>query len=214
MKNGEMKTDGVKKRIAVLASGNGSNAEAIIRYFNRSNSSDSQQGQNETSGLNEAAGEVALVICNRKEAKVYERAARLGVPAIHVPKTLFADEAYLTDLLKGHHIDFIVLAGFLLMIPDFLLRLYPNRIVNLHPSLLPKYGGKGMYGDKVHEAVVADGETETGITVHYVSEECDGGDIIFQAATDVKPEDTPADVAAKVHALEYQHYPRVIATLL
>lgn len=189
----------VKRRIAVLASGNGSNAEELIRYFNH--------------GEGSAVAEVALVVCNRKEAKVFERAGRLDVPAIYVPKSIFNDEAYLTGLLSDYNIDFIVLAGFLLMIPDFLIHLYPNRIVNIHPSLLPKYGGKGMFGDIVHESVVAAGDRESGITIHYVSEECDGGAIIFQASVSVTPEDTPADVATKVHSLEYLHYPRVIATL-
>ena len=188
-----------KKRIAVLASGNGSNAEAIIRHFNQNN---------------DPLAEVALVICNRKEAGVYERAERLGVPAIHVPKAKFNDKDYLSVLLYEAGIDFIVLAGFLLMIPDFLLHLYPSRIVNIHPSLLPRHGGKGMYGDKVHEAVVGAGDRETGITIHYVSEECDGGAVIFQSSIEVKPEDTPSDVAAKVHRLEYSHYPRVIRRLL
>ena len=188
-----------KKRIAVLASGNGSNAEAIIRHFNQAN---------------DPNGEVALVICNRKEAGVYERAERLGVPAIHVPKSKFNDESYLRTLLSDYRIDFIVLAGFLLMIPDYLLKMHPDRIVNIHPSLLPAYGGHGMYGDRVHEAVVAAGEKETGITIHYVSEECDGGAIIFHASVALDPADTPADVAAKVHRLEHRHYPEVISRLL
>lgn len=191
--------ESAKKRIAVLASGNGSNAEEIIRHFNQSDDS---------------MAEVALVICNRKEAGVYQRAAHLGVPAIHVPKAKFNDEDYLSGLMSESGIDFIVLAGFLLMIPDFLLHLYPNRIVNIHPSLLPRHGGKGMYGDKVHEAVVAAGDRQTGITIHYVSEECDGGAVIFQSSVDVMPEDTPADVAVKVHRLEYLHYPKVISRLI
>lgn len=184
-----------KKRIAIFASGNGSNAENIIRYF-----------QTEDRGA-----EVALVVCNRSDAKVLQRAEALGVPAIVVPKTDFNNEAFMTGLMHDNGIDFIVLAGFLLMIPDFLISLYPEKIINIHPSLLPKFGGKGMYGDHVHKAVVAAGEKESGITIHLVNEQCDGGRIVFQAVVPVEPTDTPDDVASKVHALEYAHFPRVIA---
>ncbi len=183
-----------KKRIAVFASGNGSNAENIIRYF--------QSGEH--------GAEVVLVVSNRKDAKVLERAEKLGVPAIVVPKHDFRDEEFMTGLLRDNGIDFIVLAGFLLMIPDFLISLYPEKIINIHPSLLPKYGGKGMYGSHVHEAVVAAGETESGITIHMVDENCDGGRIVFQAKCPVTSQDTPDDVATKVHALEYEHFPHVI----
>lgn len=187
-----------KKRIAIFASGNGSNAENIIRYF-----------QTEDRGA-----EVALVVCNKPGAKVLQRAESLGVPAIVVPKRDFNNEAFITGLMHDNGIDFIVLAGFLLMIPDFLITLYPEKIINIHPSLLPKYGGKGMYGDHVHEAVVAAGDKESGITIHIVDENCDGGRIVFQATTPVEPTDTPDDVATKVHALEYQHFPHVIEEML
>ncbi len=187
-----------KKRLAVFASGNGSNAENIIRYFQ----------------ADDRNAEVALVVCNKSDAKVLERAEKLGVPAIVVPRRDFNNEDFMTGLLHDNGIDFIVLAGFLLMIPDFLIKLYPEKIVNIHPSLLPKYGGKGMYGSHVHEAVVAAGEKESGITIHMVDENCDGGRIIFQANVPVTPEDTPDDVAAKVHALEYEHFPRVIEKTL
>ncbi len=187
-----------KKRIAIFASGNGSNAENIIRYF-----------QAEDRGA-----EVALVVCNKPDAKVLQRAESLGVPAIVVPKRDFNNEAFTTGLMRDNGIDFIVLAGFLLMIPDFLITLYPEKIINIHPSLLPKYGGKGMYGEHVHEAVVAAGDKESGITIHIVDENCDGGRIVFQATTPVEPTDTPDDVATKVHALEYQHFPRVIEDML
>ena len=192
--------------IAIFASGNGSNAEQLIRYFNY-----------ELPGNAHGAGDdirVELVVCNRKEAGVYERAERLGVAAKHVTKTDFNDEDYMNDLLGSHGIEFVVLAGFLLMIPDYLLRRYPDRIINIHPSLLPKYGGKGMYGNKVHEAVVASGDRETGITIHMVSEECDGGDIIFQTSVPVEPDDTAADVEAKIHALEKEHYPNIIGEII
>ena len=153
-----------KKRLAVFASGNGSNAENIIRYFQ----------------ADDRNAEVALVVCNKPDAKVLERAEKLGVPAIVVPRRDFNNEDFMTGLLRDNGIDFIVLAGFLLIIPDFLIKLYPEKIVNIHPSLLPKYGGKGMYGSHVHEAVVAAGEKESGITIHMVDENCDGGRIIFQ----------------------------------
>ena len=187
-----------KKRLAVFASGNGSNAENIIRYFQ----------------ADDRNAEVALVVCNKSDAKVLERAEKLGVPAIVVPRRDFNNEDFMTGLLRDNGIDFIVLAGFLLMIPDFLIKLYPEKIVNIHPSLLPKYGGKGMYGSHVHEAVVAAGEKESGITIHMVDENCDGGRIIFQANVPVTPEDTPYNVAAKVHALEYEHFPQVIEKTL
>lgn len=184
-----------KKRIAIFASGNGSNAENIIRYFQKEDSE----------------AEVVLVVSNRADAKVLQRAETLGIPAIVVPKKDFNNESFMAGLMRDNGVDLIVLAGFLLMIPDFLISLYPEKIVNIHPSLLPKYGGKGMYGSHVHEAVVAAGEKESGITIHFVNENCDGGRIIYQATTPVEPTDTPDDVAAKVHALEYLHFPRVIA---
>ena len=187
-----------KKRLAVFASGNGSNAENIIRYFQ----------------ADDRNAEVALVVCNKPDAKVLERAEKLGVPAIVVPRRDFNNEDFMTGLLRDNGIDFIVLAGFLLIIPDFLIKLYPEKIVNIHPSRLPKYGGKGMYGSHVHEAVVAAGEKESGITIHMVDENCDGGRIIFQTTVSVTPEDTPDDVATKVHALEYEHFPRVIEKTL
>lgn len=184
-----------KKRIAIFASGNGSNAENIIRYFQKEDSE----------------AEVVLVVSNRADAKVLQRAETLGIPAIVVPKKDFNNESFMAGLMRDNGVDLIVLAGFLLMIPDFLISLYPEKIVNIHPSLLPKFGGKGMYGSHVHEAVVAAGEKESGITIHFVNENCDGGRIIYQATTPVEPTDTPDDVAAKVHALEYLHFPRVIA---
>lgn len=178
----------------MFASGNGSNAENIITHFQRPDS----------------PAEVALVVCNRPDAFVLERAARLGVPTEVITRTQLSDESFFSDLLARYGIDFIALAGFLLMIPEWLVKKSEGRMVNIHPSLLPKYGGKGMYGHHIHEAVVAAGETETGITVHHVSESCDGGDIIFQAKVAVAPGDTPADVEKKIHAAEKLHYPAVI----
>ncbi len=182
------------KRIAIFASGNGSNAENIINYFR-------EKGEDT---------EVSLVVCNRREAGVYERANRLGVPILHIPKSEINNEIKMLEVLKEYEIDFIVLAGFMLMVPDFLLEAYPRKIINIHPSLLPKYGGKGMHGHNVHEAVVAAGEKESGITIHYVNEFCDEGEIIFQAKTDVLPEDSADDVETKIHALEKKHFPSVI----
>ena len=133
------------------------------------------------------------------------------MPAVVLSRSEINDQAILSDLLDGYSVDGIVLAGFLLMLPGFVTERYRDRIVNIHPSLLPKYGGKGMYGRHVHEAVVNAGESVTGITIHLVDEEYDSGRVLFQASTDVAPTDTPADVESKVRILELQHYPRVIA---
>lgn len=182
--------------VAIFVSGNGTNCENIINHF-----------------VGSDCVRIALVVSNRADAYALERAKRHGVATAVVGKDDFNDEMFMAGLLSRHGIDFIVLAGFLLMIPPFLTRLYRRRMVNIHPALLPKYGGKGMYGRHVHEAVCANHETETGITIHYVSDVCDGGEIIFQAKTAVAPGDTPDDVAAKVHLLEMRHYPQVIERL-
>jgi len=184
-------------RIAILASGNGSNCENIARYF--SNVPDIT---------------VALVITNRHDAYVLTRAEKLGIPNAVMPKAEFNDEEKIVGLLECHQIDFIVLAGFLLMIPDFLVKRYHRRMVNIHPALLPKFGGKGMYGRHVQEAVKAAGEEETGITIHWVSEECDGGDIIAQFSTKLSPNDSIDDITNKVHALEIAHYPKTIERIV
>lgn len=197
-----MKSAASMKRIAVFASGNGSNAENIIRYFNTG------------AGAPSHGAEVVLVVCNRPGAAVIDKARALGVPVSIVTREMFNDEASMTALLESRAVDAIVLAGFLLMVPPFMTARFSGRMINIHPSLLPKFGGKGMYGRHVHEAVVAAGETETGITVHLVSDHCDGGDIIFQASTPVVPTDTAADVETKVHALERAHFPAVIARWL
>ena len=184
-------------RVAIFVSGNGTNCENIIRHFSGSSSV-----------------RVALVVCNRPDAYALVRAARLDVPSAVVSKADFADETKVTELLDSYGIDFIVLAGFLLMVPPFLTARYPRRIVNIHPALLPKYGGKGMYGRHVHEAVRVNNETETGITIHYVSDVCDDGEIIFQAVTPVSPGDTPDDIAAGVHELEQRFYPEIIEKVI
>ena len=180
------------KRIALLASGSGSNVENIVRYF---------AGKKEW--------EFPVILSNKAEAYVHERAKNLKIPSFTVPKSGF-ERGDALRLLQEYNVDFIVLAGFLLKIPANLLQAYPNKIINIHPALLPKYGGKGMYGKHVHEAVVAHRETETGITIHYVDENYDEGRIIFQARCDVLPADTPEDVAAKVHVLEYRYFPEII----
>ena len=158
--------------------------------------------------------QVALVLSNKRDAGVLERARRLNVPAFVFTGEEFDAGEPIIYKLAEYPIDFIVLAGFLRKIPDKLLRAFPNRIVNIHPALLPKYGGKGMYGRHVHEAVVRAGEHESGITIHYIDDHYDEGAIIFQASCPLSPSDTPDDVARKVHALEYAHYPRVIEQVL
>lgn len=186
--------------IAVFASGNGTNAENIIQYFN--------------GGAGKDDARVVLVVCNRKGAGVIGRAERLGVPVSVLSSSELNDRNYLLGLLKEHKVDFIVLAGYLLLIPQWLVQAYPHKIVNIHPALLPKYGGKGMYGSNIHKAVVAAGESQTGITIHYVNECYDEGEIIFQTQVDLLPTDTVEDVEKKIHQLEQQNFPRVIDSVL
>ena len=182
----------MSKRIAIFASGSGSNAENIINYF---------------SGSPNVS--FPIILSNKKEAFVHERAKKMQIPSITFDKMQLENGEVLA-LLQKEGIDFIVLAGFLLKVPENILAAYPNKIVNIHPALLPNYGGKGMYGMKVHEAVVANGEKESGITIHYVNEHYDEGAIIAQYKCEVLPTDSPDDVAEKVHALEYKYFPRVI----
>jgi phosphoribosylglycinamide formyltransferase-1 len=183
--------------IAIFASGSGSNAENIIRYF---------------SGRNEVR--FPVILSNKQDAGIHDRAKRLGVPSICFTSKEFKETDNVLNILKEHKIDFIVLAGFLLKVPSNLIKAYPNKIVNIHPALLPKYGGKGMYGSHVHEAVVAAKEKESGITIHYVNEMYDEGQIIFQAKCDVLPSDTPDMVAEKVHELEYKFFPKIVEDLI
>lgn len=182
--------------LAVFASGGGTNCENIIRYF---------KGSDKV--------HVALVVANKAGIPALEKAERLGVPTRVLPKADLNREDVVLPLMKEYSIDFIVLAGFLLVIPDFLIREYDRRIINLHPALLPKFGGMGMYGHHVHEAVKAAGETETGMTVHWVSGKVDSGEIIAQFRTPISPDDTPDDIAAKEHVLEMEHFPQVIEAL-
>ncbi len=182
-----------KINIAIFASGNGSNAENIVRYFE-----------------NDSQINIPLILTNKAGAYVLQRAKNLGIDSMVFSAAELKEGSKIKKVLQDYAIDFIVLAGFLLKIPDYLIAMYPQKIVNIHPALLPKYGGKGMYGDYVHQAVKAAGEKESGITIHYVNEIYDAGQIIFQAKVQVSPEDTPDDIATKVHALEYEHFPRVI----
>ena len=186
-----------KVNLAIFVSGGGTNCENIIRYFKGS----------ETVAT-------ALVVSNKADAPALEKAQRLDVPTQVVTKSELNDEAVMMPLLQKYDVDFIVLAGFLPLIPDFLVEKFARRIVNIHPSLLPKYGGKGMWGHHVHEAVKAAGETETGMTVHWVTPVCDGGEIIAQYRVALSPEDTADDIAAKEHVLEMTYYPQVIERVI
>ncbi len=184
-------------KIAIFASGQGSNAANIIAFFKNRNDL-----------------KVSLIVCNKPEAGVLNIAQANGVPTLLIEKDRFSKgDAYLPEL-KAAGIDFIVLAGFLWKVPTALIAGYPNQIINIHPALLPKYGGKGMYGANVHEAVIASGELESGITIHYVNEHYDEGATIFQATCKIDTVDTPETLAAKIHALEYTHFPRQIDLLL
>ncbi len=183
--------------IAIFVSGSGSNCENIIQYFQ-----------------NNKQANIALVVSNRSDAYALVRAQRLNVPTKVLPKADFNNQEMVMKLMADYRIDFIVLAGFLLMIPDWLISAYQHRMINLHPALLPKFGGIGMYGHYVHEAVRKANETETGMTVHWVSSVCDGGEIIAQFRTPITPDDTPDDIAAKEHVLEMKHFPQVIEAIL
>jgi phosphoribosylglycinamide formyltransferase-1 len=181
-------------KIAIFASGSGTNAENIIRYF-------SQNKQ----------AEISLVLANKPDAYVLKRAEKLGVPSFYFPNSFFKNDKEVAAFLANYKIDFLVLAGFLLKIPAGLSERFAHRIINIHPALLPKYGGKGMYGMRVHEAVIANKEKESGISIHYVNENYDEGEIIFQAKTTISKEDTAENLAKKIHQLEYKYYPKVIA---
>ena len=185
------------KNIAIFASGSGSNAENIANYFAESD-----------------YAQVSVIVANNPNAYVLERAKKLGIESITVTKSQFMEADTLIAELKERNIDFIVLAGFLLLVPQKYIDAYPGRIVNIHPALLPKHGGKGMYGSHVHESVVAAGDTESGITIHLIDGNYDKGTTFFQATCPVLPTDTPDDVAQKVHALEYKHFPHVIEEIL
>ena len=183
-------------KIALFASGSGSNAENIVRSF-----------------LNDSKFEFPVIISNKKEAFIHERAKELNIPSFTFSREDFVKGEPILNLLKGYQVDCIVLAGFLLKVSEVLINAFPDKIINIHPALLPKYGGKGMYGQHVHEAVATSGDIESGITIHYVNAHYDEGNIIFQAKCPVLPTDTPDMIADKVHALEYEHFPKVIGEL-
>lgn len=182
-----------KFQIAVFASGSGSNAEAIIKYFEH-----------------HPFIRVVLLLSNNPGAFALQRARRFGIPSRVFSKEQFRDGGDVLNWLRENEVTHLVLAGFLWLIPAYLLKVFPGRIINIHPSLLPKFGGKGMYGRKVHEAVKASGETESGISVHRVNERYDEGNVLFQSRCKIEASDTVEQIAAKVNQLEYLHYPAVI----
>ena len=184
------------KRLAIFVSGGGTNLQQIAEYF-----------------APKKVAEIACVVSNNKDAYANQRAKNLGIPLIMIDRQSFNDKSF-SDKLKSMNVDLIVLAGFLWLIPQHLIDAFPNKIINIHPALLPKYGGKGFYGHHVHEAVVAAHEKESGITIHYVNERYDSGDIIFQTTVALSQYDTPDDVAAKIHVLEQMNFPVVIENLL
>jgi phosphoribosylglycinamide formyltransferase-1 len=185
------------KNIAIFASGSGTNAENLIRFF-RTN----------------PFGRVRIVLTNRPDAGVILRAQSLEIESVVFTREQFYNSDYVVQLLMERDIDFVVLAGFLWLVPDNLLKSFENKIVNIHPALLPRFGGKGMYGSRVHSEVIKSGETESGITIHYLNQAYDEGDIIFQARCKVDKGDSPETLAGKVHKLEYEHFPVVVEKLL
>ena len=181
----------------IFASGNGSNAENIINYFH-----------------NKGTAKVQAVFSNNRTAKVLRRAHDLEVKALHFDREALYESDDVLNLLKDMKPDLIVLAGFLWIFPKKIIKRFPDKIINIHPALLPKYGGKGMYGMNVHKAILEQKEVETGISIHYVNDKYDEGKIIFQTTTEIEPEDTVEDIAGKIHELEYEHCPKVIEKLL
>jgi len=181
------------KKIAIFASGSGTNAENIITYFAHNQSV-----------------KVELILCNKPDALVLERAKKYHIDTFVFSRTDFYESEIVDRVLKEKNIDYIVLAGFLWLIPNQLIKNYPKCIINIHPALLPKYGGKGMFGMKVHEAVIQNKEKESGITIHYVNEHYDEGGIIFQATCNIESDETPETLAVKIHVLEYKHFPEII----
>jgi phosphoribosylglycinamide formyltransferase-1 len=180
-------------KIAIFASGSGSNAERIVEFFNAKDEI-----------------EVSLILTNNPTAGVIERAQRLNIPVVIFNKKVFSKTDKIVEMLQLQSIDWVILAGFLWLVPKNLIKAFENRMINIHPALLPKYGGKGMWGHHVHEAVVANKEVETGITIHYVNENYDEGKIIFQAKCAVTETDSAEEVAQKIHLLEYQYFPEII----
>ena len=184
-------------RLAIFASGSGSNAENISHYFK-----------------DRTDVEVVVFLTNNPEAGVLVRAKKLQIPVLYFNKAQFQNSDYVLNFLQDQRIDYLIMAGFLWLVPANLIAAFPNKIINVHPALLPKYGGKGMWGHHVHEAVVKNKEVESGITIHYVNEAYDEGKIIFQAKCEVLEEDSAENVAAKIHLLEYEHFPKVIDQII
>ncbi len=184
------------RRIVIFASGNGTNAQRIIEYF---------KGKNVT---------IALVLSNRATAKVLERANKLDISAISFNRTALYKTDQILAILDKINPNLIVLAGFLWLFPENILKAFPNKVINIHPALLPDFGGKGMYGDRVHQAVIASAKKESGITIHFVTPEYDKGNVIFQAKTPISEDETAESLAEKIHELEYEHFPKVIEELL
>ncbi len=180
-------------RLTIFASGSGTNAENIIRYFR-----------------NDSRIRVSCVCANKPDAYVIQRAGRYGIDVLVFTRDDFYKSGKVIDYLEQKQIDWIILAGFLWLVPEALIQKYPNRILNIHPALLPKYGGKGMYGSSVHKAVIENHETQSGITIHLIDREYDKGSILFQATCPVYPGESPDQLAERVHQLEYEHYPRII----
>lgn len=187
----------MKKRIAIFASGSGSNAQKIMELFKRS-----------------TEVEIALVLTNNPDAYVLQRADNFEIPSHIFDRKEFYETDHIIDLLRNLDVDLIVLAGFLWLIPKNLVENYPGRIINIHPAILPKFGGKGMYGDNVHKAVLAAGETEGGITIHYVNENYDEGEYIYQAKYRIDESDNLEMIKFKGQQLEHQHYPRIVESIL
>jgi phosphoribosylglycinamide formyltransferase-1 len=183
--------------IAIFASGSGTNAEAIVEHFKKKHLSP-----------------VKLIISNNADAFVLERAKKYGIKTKVLTRKQLFEGDFVAQLLIQEEIAFIVLAGFMVLVPESVLNVYKNRIINIHPALLPKFGGKGMYGMHVHEAVIKSGEHESGITIHYVNSEYDKGEIILQAKCKVEPYDTPETLAQKIHTLEYEYYPKIIESII
>ena len=185
------------RHIAIFASGSGTNAENIIEYFSTRNSA-----------------KVALILSNKHDSFVLERSAKHNIKSVFFDRKEFYDSGEVSGYLASYNIDFIVLAGFLWLVPENIIEQYQGRIINIHPALLPSYGGKGMYGEVVHRSVIANREAESGITIHYVNKMYDDGDIIFQVRCKVDPSDTPESLAEKVHVLEYKYFPGIVEELV
>ncbi len=183
----------MKTNLVILASGNGTNAERLITYFATSETI-----------------KVSAVLSNKKDAYALTRANNFGVASESFSREEFNSDQFL-EILQSYNADYIILAGFLWKIPDYLIKEFPNKIINIHPSLLPKYGGKGMFGSHVHEAVISDGESVSGITIHLVNEQYDEGRILFQASCDISPDDSANTLAEKIHHLEHTHFPEIVA---